>query len=166
MADPRPLFAARLERWLEDVKEGLGSHAGVIISYGATSYEDMASLDKRDIEALGICFAKAGVAPLQVRRLVDKIPSMIGEARGDLETPIPRQPTSSSAGTSRSTAHGAAWQKTWQHAFEVDDEEQHSSSEHEDGDGGESGDGAYSNDGESDGASNAPEDEMELARQA
>ena len=166
MGDPRPLFAARLERWLEDVKEGLGMHAGVSIAYGATSYEDMASLDERDIAALGVSFAnQAGVAPLQVRRLVDKIPCMIGEARGDLETPITRQPASTSAGASRPTAHGAARQKTWQRAFEEDDEEQ-ASDEDEDGEDGESGDGADSNDGEFDAASSALEDEMESERLA
>ena len=109
-------FSALVESWLEAVKPGLGVHASVVFKYGATSEDDMASLDKRDVSALEELFAKAGVAPLQVRRIADRMPSMISEAAAAREaaaainTPAGK-PAPAGAAASSSTAGDWRWRK-------------------------------------------------------
>ena len=114
-------FSARVRRWLEAVRPGLGLHASVISDYGAMSHNDMASLDSRDIKALEASFTEAGVAPLQVRRITDMLPGMIKESKAAISTPGGKQPASAGAAASNSTGNEGR-RKQRQEATDSEDE--------------------------------------------
>jgi hypothetical protein len=116
-------FSALVESWLEAVKPGLGVHASVIFKYGATSEDDMASLDKRDISALEELFAKAGVAPLQVRRIADRMPSMIDAIRTAMHTPAGKPAPAGAAATSSTAEDWRRRKRAQQEGTESDEDD-------------------------------------------
>lgn len=67
---PSPIVA-----WLDVVRDGLGVHASIFISYGALTVADLADFDEDDINETLKTFAAAGVP----RFVIKKIAKALGE---------------------------------------------------------------------------------------
>ena len=75
-------------RVLDEVDEGLGVHAGVVLAYGARSVSHLDTFDAGDIKTAADNFRAAGVAPLQCKWIMKSLTDRVAAGR---EAPPRRQ---------------------------------------------------------------------------
>ena len=75
-------------RVLDEVDEGLGVHAGVVLAYGARSVSHLDTFDAGDIKTAADNFRAAGVAPLQCKWIMTSLTDRVAAGR---EAPPRRQ---------------------------------------------------------------------------
>ena len=85
-------FEEWLAAWLDEVDEGLGVHAGVVLAYGARSVSHLDTFDAGDIKTAADNFRAAGVAPLQCKWIMKSLTDRVAAAKAAAKSTRERQP--------------------------------------------------------------------------